>query len=91
MRAKSSEDISLDNLAEIVLCTSDQIIRLFRNQVAMSPHVLLVQLRLERARKLIDSGQSIADATLLAGFSNQSLLTRRFKNRYGLTPGLYVS
>jgi transcriptional regulator GlxA family with amidase domain len=91
MRAKSREDISLDNLAEIALCTSYHVIRLFRNQVGMSPHAYLIQLRLERARKLIDSGLSIADAALLAGFSDQSHLTRRFKKRYGLTPGLYVS
>jgi AraC-like DNA-binding protein len=91
MRAKSSENISLDNLAEIALCSSYHVIRLFRNQVGMSPHAYLIQLRLERARKLIDSGQSIADAALLAGFSDQSHLTRRFKKRYGLTPGLYSS
>ncbi|WP_136809202.1 AraC family transcriptional regulator [Desulfosediminicola flagellatus] len=91
MRARCSEDISLDNLAEIAMCTSYHVIRLFRNQVGMSPHAYLVQLRLERARELIDSGQSIADAALLAGFSDQSHLTRSFKKRYGLTPGLYGS
>ena len=91
MRAGFSEDISLDDLAEIAMCTSYHVIRLFRNQVGMSPHAYLVQLRLERARELIDSGQSLADAALLAGFSDQSHLTRRFKKRYGLTPGRYGS
>ena len=91
IRAKFNEDISLDNLAEIAKCTSFHVIRLFNNQVGMSPHAYLTQLRLERARELIDNGQSIADAALLAGFSDQSHLTRRFKKRYGLTPGLYGS
>lgn len=91
MQAKFSEDISLDNLAEIAMCTSYHLIRLFRNKVGMSPHAYLVQLRLEKARELIDRGQSIADAALLAGFSDQSHLTRKFKKRYGLTPGLYGS
>jgi len=91
MRARFSEDISLNNLAEIAKCTSYHVIRLFRKQVGMSPHAYLVQLRLEKARELIDSGQSLADAALLAGFSDQSHLTRRFKKRYGLTPGLYGS
>ena len=91
MRAGSSDDISLDKLAEIARCTSYHVIRLFRNQVGMSPHAYLVQLRLERARELIDSGQGIAEAALLAGFSDQSHLTRSFKKRYGLTPGLYSS
>jgi len=55
----------------------------------MSPHAYPTQLRLKRARELIDGGQSIADAALLAGFSDQSHLTRRFKKSYVLTPGLY--
>ena len=91
MRARVNDDISLEDLAEIALCTSYHVIRLFRNQVGMSPHAYLIQLRLERARELIDSGQNIADAALLAGFSDQSHLTRMFKKRYGLTPGLYGS
>lgn len=91
MRARISEDISLENLAEIGSCTSYHVIRLFRAHVGMSPHAYLVQLRLERARDLLDSGQTIADAALLAGFSDQSHLTRRFKKRYGLTPGVYCS
>jgi AraC-like DNA-binding protein len=91
MRTKVSDDISLEDLAEIARCTSYHVIRLFRNRVGMSPHAYLIQLRLEKARELIDRGQSIADAALLAGFSDQSHLTRRFKKRYGLTPGLYSS
>lgn len=91
IRAKFNEDISLDNLAELAQCTSFHVIRLFNNKVGMSPHAYLTQLRLEKARELIDGGQSIADAALLAGFSDQSHLTRRFKKRYGLTPGLYSS
>ena len=89
MGARLSENISLDDLAEIGLCTSYHVIRLFRNLVGMSPHAYLVQLRLEKARELITSGLSISDAALLAGFSDQSHLTRKFKKRYGLTPGLY--
>jgi AraC-like DNA-binding protein len=91
MRARLGEDISLENLADIARCSSYHVIRLFKNQVGMPPHAYLIQLRLERARELIDSGQSIVDAAFLAGFSDQSHLTRRFKERYGLTPGRYDS
>ena len=91
MRAGCSDNLSLDRLAEIAQCTSYHLIRLFRNQVGMSPHAYLVQLRLEKAREYIDSGQGIAEAAFLAGFSDQSHLSRSFKKRYGLTPGLYSS
>lgn len=89
MRAHIGEEISLKTLAEIARCTSYHIIRLFKETVGMSPHAYLLQLRLEKAQKLIDEGKTITDAALEAGFSDQSHLTRRFKKRFGITPGIY--
>jgi AraC-like DNA-binding protein len=89
MRAHLGEEISLNTLAEIAECTSYHIIRLFKETMGMPPHAYLIQLRLERARELIDEGKSIAGAALNAGFSDQSHLTRRFKKRFGITPGTY--
>ena len=89
MRAHLGEEIFLNTLAEIAGCTSYHIIRLFNETMGMSPHAYLIQLRLERARELIDEGQSITDAALNAGFSDQSHLTRRFKKRFGITPRTY--
>lgn len=89
MRAHLGKEISLNTLAEIAGCTSYHIIRLFKETVGMSPHAYLIQLRLEKARELIDEGETITDAALNAGFSDQSHLTRRFKKRFGITPGKY--
>lgn len=89
MRAHLENEISLNTLAEIAGCTSYHIIRLFKEIVGMSPHAYLIQLRLERARNLIDKGKTISDAALDAGFSDQSHLTRNFKKRFGITPGIY--
>ena len=89
MTAHLGMEISLETLAEIANCTSYHVIRLFKKTVGMSPHAYLVQMRLERAREFIDGGRSITEAALNAGFSDQSHLTRRFKKRYGLTPGIY--
>ncbi|PHR24465.1 MAG: hypothetical protein COA36_15610 [Desulfotalea sp.] len=91
MVAHIATDLSLQILATIAGCTSYHVIRLFKNAVGMSPHAYLIQIRLERARQLIDRGESIADAALTSGFSDQSHLSRRFKKRYGITPGTYAS
>lgn len=80
---------SLNELADLVQCGSYHLIRFFREQKGMSPHAYLVQLRLEHARLMLEKGESIGDAALLSGFSDQSHLTRKFKLRYGITPGLY--
>lgn len=84
-----SGQFSLNELAELVHCGSYHLIRLFRQQVGMSPHAYLVQLRLEHARMMLERGESIAEAALSSGFSDQSHLTRKFKLRFGVTPGTY--
>ena len=91
MHDRIGRDISLEDLAEVAGCTSFHLMRLFRKFLGMSPHAYLIQLRLERARELLNQGESIADAAYLSGFSDQSHLTRRFKQRYGLPPGAYLT
>lgn len=90
MRSMLEENISLDMLAVIAGCTSFHLMRLFKNYMGMSPYNYLYQLRLERAKELLNQGQPIADVAFWAGFSDQSHLTRRFKERFGLTPGVYL-
>mgnify|MGYP000206372487 CR=1 FL=1 len=80
---------SLAQLAALADCTEYYVIRLFKKHTGMSPHAYLVQLRLEKARRLLGAGVAIADAAFCAGFTDQSHLTRKFKERYGLTPGDY--
>lgn len=87
--ANLDRQFSLSELADLVQCGSYHLIRLFRKQKGMSPHAYLIQLRLEHARQMLEKGQSIVDAALSSGFSDQSHLTRKFKIRYGVTPGLY--
>lgn len=81
--------VSIDSLADSLKCTSFHLMRLFRHQKGMTPYAYLTQLRLERARHLIEDGVNLSDAALESGLCDQSHLTRKFKARYGLTPGQY--
>lgn len=83
--------ISLEELAILSDCTSFHIIRIFRSRTGMSPYAYLTQMRLERARRLLEAGFSITDTAFETGFSDQSHLTRKFKRRYGITPGIYMN
>lgn len=87
--AHLDREIRLPELAETLGCTQFHLIRLFRTHKGMTPHAFLLQLRLERARRLLSRGMAAAEAAFAAGFSDQSHLTRRFKQRYGLTPSAY--
>lgn len=89
LHAHIDRNLSLAELADLAGCTEFHLIRIFRSHKGMTPHAFFIQLRLEKARALIAAKASIADTAALCGFSDQSHLTRLFKNRYGLTPRQY--
>jgi AraC-like DNA-binding protein len=61
--------------------------RHFRDLVGTSPYRYLVMRRLERAKRLIVGGSSLAQAAAASGFADQSHMTRQFKQAYGVSPG----
>ncbi len=61
--------------------------RQFRKVLGTSPHRYLLMRRLERARQMIATGESLAGAALETGFADQAHFTRHFKRAYGITPG----
>ena len=61
--------------------------RQFRAVQGVSPHRFLQMRRLDAARRLIGEGTGLAEAAAAAGFADQSHMTRRFRDAYGLSPG----
>lgn len=58
----------------------------FRAAFGTSPYRYLSMRRLERAKALIEAGETIAAAAAVTSFADQSHLTRQFKKAFGLTP-----
>jgi AraC-like DNA-binding protein len=65
------------------------LIRAFRAETGLPPHVYLNQLRVRQARTLLDRGVPPAQAAAEAGFADQAHLTRHFKRIVGVPPGAY--
>ncbi|EHH11401.1 transcriptional regulator [Mesorhizobium amorphae CCNWGS0123] len=61
--------------------------RHFRATYSTSPHRFLLMRRLQRARRMIEAGEALAEIAIAAGFSDQSHFHRHFKKAFGLTPG----
>jgi AraC-like DNA-binding protein len=64
-----------------------QLARAFAKHVGLPPHAYHLQRRIERARAMLLSGTSAAEAAALTGFSDQAHLTRHFRRHFGITPG----
>ncbi len=82
-----ADNLSLQQLAELVDLNHFHLTEAFRKEVGLPPHAYLNQVRVHRAKQLILAGESIAQVAYATGFVDQSHLTRRFKQVTGCTPG----
>jgi AraC-like DNA-binding protein len=90
LRSNFRRNIRIAELAALVGLDRAYLIRSFRRAVGMPPHEWLLQVRVEEAKRLLLSGQAIADIATSLGFADQSHLTRRFKSVTGMSPGQYM-
>jgi len=91
MQQNLTAPIHLDDLAAIAGLSRFHFIRCFKATTRMTPMQFLDQTRIDYAKALLrKGGVSLAEVSYLAGFSDQSHFTRRFRLRVGLTPGAYA-
>jgi AraC-like DNA-binding protein len=83
--------ISLTELSEITDTNPFVLLRNFQKSIGITPHEYLQAYRIIQARRLISTGIALTDVALLCGFSDQSHLTRVFKNKVGVTPGQFLT
>jgi AraC-like DNA-binding protein len=65
--------------------------RQFRAAFGTSPSRFRTMRQLDHVRRLLKRSVSLAEASIEAGFADQSHMSRHFKKAYGLTPGAWVS
>lgn len=83
-------DLSVENLARRVAMSPRNFARLFHQRVGITPAKHIEKLRLEAARRLLESTamalEEVADAS---GFASAEILRRVFSRHLGITPGQY--
>lgn len=85
-----TQPISLDELERVSGRDRWSLSRDFRALYGTSPYRYLTLRRLDRVRHLLLGGSVPSDAALIAGFADQSHMTRQFKQAYGLSPGHWL-
>lgn len=81
------QDLSLVELSAIAQLSPYHFLRLFKQQMNITPHQYILQCRIEQAKYLIQHSElSLAEIAFKTGFSDQSHLTRSFKRITGVTP-----
>jgi AraC-like DNA-binding protein len=90
-RSSLDEPVSIEALARKGGLTEYHLIRAFHREFGLPPHAYHVRLRLARARELLAGGLTVSRTAYECGFADQSHLSRKFKEVYGLTPATWVS
>jgi AraC family transcriptional regulator len=90
IRDHSSEDLTLEVLAQQAGFSPFHFARLFRQTTGETPHQCVRRERLAHAQHLLRStSMSLAQVAVEAGFSDQSYFSRVFKQALRVTPAAY--
>lgn len=84
-----NEDLSVDALARRAHQSVRTFCRRFTAETGSSPAAFVEQLRLDRARTLLEAGEPAKSVATLAGFGTQGTLWRSFNRAFALNPSTY--
>ena len=89
LEAHFSDNTRLDRVADLSGISPYHLSRSFRQRFGLPPHAYQLQVRLNRARRLLASGVRPAVVAAETGFTDQSHLGRIFKRYVGIPPAQY--
>lgn len=83
-----AEKISLDGIAENMYLSPFYISRIFKSEIGDTPIHYLINIRLERAKELLESGfaGSVQEVAAQVGYDDVYHFSKLFKKRYGFPP-----
>ena len=85
-----AENLSLEHLAQISHYSKSYVIKLFKKNTGQTPVEYINRYRLDRAKALLkEPNHSVLDIALTCGFQNVGYFIRVFKDRFGVTPGVF--
>lgn len=83
-------ELDMANLADLVGLSASALHRRFKAQFGLSPMRYLTEQRMERAARLLGSGDMpLAEVGLSVGYGDQSAFTRAFRRHHGMPPARY--
>ncbi len=87
--ANIKEDHSVSKLAERVGLSDRHFARLFHSEVGVTPAVWVEQVRIDNARRLLESNMAPKQVAAECGFVDADTLRRAFVRQVGVTPANY--
>jgi AraC family transcriptional regulator len=89
MEAHLERPVALSEMASACGLSPTHFARRFKAALGVPPHQHLMQLRVERAKRLLQGTLPIVEVALACGFAHQEHLTRVFRRMTGMTPASF--
>ena len=94
VRARLDEPLpaspTLDELAQAAGISKHHFVKAFRETVRETPYAWVMRQRIERARALLTRpSQTVGDVAFQTGFSSPAHFVAAFRQRLGVTPGVF--
>lgn len=81
-----SEPLSLHTLANIACISPYHLLRLYKQIYGLPPHQHMLQLRIEKAQKMLRAQYSCSEIAFELSFSDRRAFSRVFRKMVGVTP-----
>lgn len=89
MEQHLAERVTLDQLCRAAGLSRSALLRAFVKAKGITPYRYLENIRVGRAKQLLEQGAAPIEAALATGFADQSHFTNYFSRFIGLAPGAY--
>ena len=89
MEQHFADRIYLDQICRYAGLSKSTLLRAFTKSKGVTPYSYLENIRIGKAKKLLEHGVPPIEAAMQTGFSDQSHFTNYFNRFIGLAPGLY--
>lgn len=83
------QDIGYDDLIALTGLSRAQFFRAFKQSLGVSPGRYLEQVRLDHAKRLLDTGAALKSVAAASGFPTVAAMSRAFRHRLGVSPTSY--
>lgn len=89
IRKNLHQKISIESIAKLAYVSKSNFFKMFKDELGTSPNEFILQERINKAKELLASQNSIKETAYQTGFSDTNYFTRVFKQLVGVTPKSY--